>query len=326
MTIALYPDVVLQNDLSPAHGGSTVDELAEDIYNATKGWGANKQKVIDALATQNSHTRYYMAIRYEELYGKSLQETMKKEFSGDLGASLEFLALPAHKAECAMIRKACKGIGAQVNVVWSILCGRTNAEIDLLKKTYFQMYDKDLGKLLASELHGDMERIVFNCLQGAEEVYNPQFHTADKAMEDAELIHSKGQGKFWGTDEKGIFKVLCAAPPQHLENINRVYADKYGYTITKAMEKELGGLLEKQVKRATMFMIGMKLKPYETAAALVKEYVDTSRHRAPCPIPHPRVPLTFSQSVCRIRDGRATLELLFDSLSECHGGSDGCAH
>jgi hypothetical protein len=268
---ALYPSVVMAQSLSPDHGGSKVDELCEAIHDATKGWGANKQKVIDAIATQDATTRYYMSIRYPELYeGQTLHKLMKKEFSGDFGTCLEFLSLPSHEAECAMIRKATKGIGASVNVVWSICVGRTNEEIELLKKTYFKMYDKDLGKLLASELHGNMERLIFNCLQAGEEPYDPQFHTMDRATEEAEIIHEKGQGKFWGTDEKGIYKILCKAPPEHVKNINQIYSDKYGYTLLKAMEKELGGMLEGQVRKATLHLIGMKLKPYETMAALVK--------------------------------------------------------
>jgi hypothetical protein len=97
-------------------------------------------------------------LRYKELQGKDLEELMKKEFSGDFGLAMRFLALPLNEAECLMIKKATDGIGASVNIVWSTLCGRTNDEIELIKKTYYRKYDKDLGKLLAKELHGDMER------------------------------------------------------------------------------------------------------------------------------------------------------------------------
>jgi annexin A13 len=220
MTVTLYPDIVRQNDLAPDHAGSEVDEICERIHDATKGWGANKQKVIDALATQDATRRTQISVRYKELYDKELVAVMKKEFSGPFGTAMEFLALPPDKAECSMIRKATKGIGASASVIWSILLGRTNEEVDRIKKTYFQMYTKDLGKVLASELHGQMERIVFNALQGAEEVYDPQFHTTDKAIEDAEIIHAKGQGR-WGTDERGIFKILCASPKEHIENISK---------------------------------------------------------------------------------------------------------
>ena len=139
------------------------ENVCQTIYEATKGWGANKQKVIDALATKDAVERYKLALRYKELQNMDLAELMKKEFSGDFGNTMVFLAMPLHEAECAMIKKACAGIGAAANVIWSICCGRTNEEMELLKKTYFKLYTKDLGKLLASELHGDMERYVLIC-------------------------------------------------------------------------------------------------------------------------------------------------------------------
>jgi len=194
-----------------------------------------------------------MAIRYKELYGKELQEVMKKEFGGDLGLALRWLAMPADQAEAKMIKEAAKGIGSQVNIIWSIMVARTNEEMERLKKTYFDMYTKgelgqrsaycavpnacrwfsffftdtiesffpllDLGKLMAHELTGDMERLIFTCMQASEEVYDPQFHTADKALEDAETIHKMGQGR-WGTNERGIFKIVCASPKEHLENVS----------------------------------------------------------------------------------------------------------
>lgn len=175
--------------------------------------------MIDALATKDQEKRYYIAIRYKELYGKDLIDVMKKEFSGDFGEALQFLALPSHQAECRMIKLATKGIGSSVNIIWSILLGRTNDEIDRLKKTYFSMYSKDLGKLLASELHGTMERLIFTAMQGHEEAYDPQYHTLEKAKEDADIIHSKGAGR-WGTEERGIFKIISLSPKEHLENIS----------------------------------------------------------------------------------------------------------
>jgi hypothetical protein len=39
MSIALYPKVVQDNDLSPDHGGHDVDDLCQQIHDATKGWG-----------------------------------------------------------------------------------------------------------------------------------------------------------------------------------------------------------------------------------------------------------------------------------------------
>jgi len=267
----------MANNLSPDAYGSEIDEICEEIEDATKGLGANRQRVIDALATQDPTRRAMISARYMEMYSddhrrfRHMADLMTKEFSGDFGTALEFLALPPHKAECKMIRKATKGIGASVNIVWSIICGRTNEEMEMLKKTYFQMYEKDLGKLMASELHGNMERLIFNCMQAGEEKFDPQYHTPGKARDDADIIHAKGQGKFFGTDEKGIFKVIVSAPPEHLVNINQEYANKYGYTLWKALEKELNGIGEKNLRQATLYEIGMKLNPHETMSRLIDQ-------------------------------------------------------
>ena len=48
--------------------------------------------------------------------------------------------------------------------------------------------------------------------------------------------------------------------------VNLVYADKYGYSLEKAMEKEFTG----KAKDGLIFTIGMKLKPFPTIANLIK--------------------------------------------------------
>jgi len=267
MTIDLYPELVRREDLSPDEGfGHDIDVDCETIQEATKGWGANAKKVIDCVANKDANERWKLSRRYKELYGKSLDELIKKEFKGDFKFGMTCLAMPLDEAECYMIKKATDGIGANAHVVYSILCGRTNDEINRIKKNYYKLYTKDLGKLMAKELMGDMERLIFNALQGGEEVYDPQYHTKDKAKEDAEIIFKKGQGKWFGTDERAIFKILCASPPEHIQNISEAYADKFGYTLLKAMEKELSG----NAREGAVFLVGMKMKPFETIAQLIK--------------------------------------------------------
>jgi hypothetical protein len=265
MTINIYPEIVHENDLTPDAFGPEIDEYCQEIHDACKGWGASVPKAIQGLA-KDATTRHKISLRYKEMFHKDLSEVMKKEFSGDFGVAMKFSALPAPEAEAAMLRRATSGIGASVDIIYSITCGRTNSELEMLKKAYFKKYTKDLNQVIASELGGDNEKLMLNALQASEEEYDPQFHTRDKAIEDAECLHASGQGRFFGTNEKNIFKIICASPPKHLETVNRVYADKYGYTLEKAMEKELGGM----AKQGLLFTLGMKLRPYETIARLIK--------------------------------------------------------
>ena len=101
--------------------------------------------------------------------------------------------------------------------------------------------------------------------KAAAEEYDPDYHTKEKAVEDAEDFYKAGQGR-WGTNENQFFKVVALAPRKHLKLINEVYADKYGYTLAKAMEKELSG----KATKAAIFTCNMRLKPYEAISHLMK--------------------------------------------------------
>jgi len=260
----LYPKIVFDDTIVPDF--EEVDDDCDAIEAACKGWGTNESGLIDALGSLNPENRVKTYYRYEELKGKNLAKLIKSELSGDFKTAMELFACPADIAECKMIKHACSGMGTKEHILYPIILGRTNAEIDQLKKMYFKLYEDDLGQKIAGEVSGGFERLLFNALQGIEEEYDSEFHTEEKAEADAEVFYEAGQGS-WGTDESELFKVLCASPPEHLNAINEKYIEKYGYTLWKAVEKEMSGTLQD----ATLYLIGFKTKPAEEAARIIKK-------------------------------------------------------
>lgn len=86
--------------------------------------------------------RAEVAASYEETHGKNLKDVMKSETGkGDFGTALQFLACPSDEAECEMIKKACKGVGTDELLLYPIICGRNNTEIDMLKKKFYKVRD-----------------------------------------------------------------------------------------------------------------------------------------------------------------------------------------
>merc|ERR1719330_535764 len=73
--------------------------------------------------------------------------------------------------------------------------------------------------------------------------------------------------RYFGTDEATMAKIIVMSPPKYLKMLNSIYCDKYGYTLMKAFEKELN----KRGGDAAKFLVGMKLKPYDTIATLIKK-------------------------------------------------------
>merc|ERR1739844_476707 len=100
-----------------------------------------------------------------------------------------------------------------------ILCGRSNEDMELLKKTYYKEYTDDLVARMSGEIGGDMKTILMSTVQvscikdgmqicinsykiykidlryyisykAAEEEFDPDYHTEDKAKEDAEELYN----------------------------------------------------------------------------------------------------------------------------------------
>jgi annexin A7/11 len=168
------------------------------------------------MGSQSPETRCKVHLRYKEMFDKDLADLMRSEAGKRaFGQALQLLAVDPVMAECMMIKMACKGMGTKELLLFTILCGRTNKEILLLKKKFFDMYSEDLGRVLDSELGGGLETLVFSALQASQEEYDAGVHTEDKMKADCKTLNNQGLGTF-GTNEAGLFKIICAAPPKYL--------------------------------------------------------------------------------------------------------------
>ena len=264
-SINLYPPSVHTAVLGDPNYYPEIDTYVETIREATMGLGTDEDALITTLGSRDIHERYLIAFRYKETYGQELKELMRKETSGNFGVLIKLLALPIPEAEAKIINMATKGLGTNEKLLWSVICGRSNEEIEILKKTYFQKYNKDLSLLVSSELSGVLKKLHLACLQGLEETFDATYHNISKAEEDADAFHAAGEGK-WGTDEAALIDIICKAPPKYLQMIDDAYVAKHNHNLERALEKELSG----KGKKATIYHLNMKLKPYETAAEHIK--------------------------------------------------------
>jgi annexin A13 len=222
----------------------------------------DENTLIRELGDEPADMRVKLYYCYKEKYGKDLQQVMKSELgSNDLGTTLQLLSLPLDMAEAFMIKNAMKGVGTKERLLYPILCGRENDEIVKLKATYFSMFSEDMSIELAGELGGDFLRMISLCLQGLEKEYDTDYFTDEKAEADADAFHKAADGRF-GTDEDSLFKIIGESPEQHLEKVNQIYDQKHGLTLIGSLNSEIGG----DAGRAARYAVGMKLKPYVTAA------------------------------------------------------------
>ena len=113
---SLYP-VGLSSSSPPvvtADLQGSVDEALEMVHKATKGFGTDEKKLIQALASQNPTSRYHMATRYPQVYGGKKETSLVELIDSECGdrreyaVALKWLAMAPHQAEAAMIEMGTK--------------------------------------------------------------------------------------------------------------------------------------------------------------------------------------------------------------------------
>lgn len=113
------------------------------------------------MGTVTPEQRCYLGMKYKEMFDKDLKDVMRSECGRkDLGSALQLLSLSPDAMDVELLRKACKGIGTNERLLQTIICGRSNKDMEILKKKFFEMYTKDLGGYMSSELGGSMEDLV----------------------------------------------------------------------------------------------------------------------------------------------------------------------
>lgn len=266
-----YPDIVweVERGEEPDIGG--LEEACEEIHEAMEGWGTDENTLTQVLGSKTAEERYIISKQYPELFEESLYDQIDDETGGDYGRAMKLLALDPVQCEARMVYNAMKGLGAREKHLIPLIVARSNYDMTLLKRAYYEMYEEDMVIALSENLDDDFEKLITMCAQGIEDNYDPEeVHTEDKIMEDVDAFYEAGQGS-WGTDDSVFFKLLVDSPSEHLQAMNMAYVEKYGYSITKAVEKETGG----DTEDALLFLVGIKLE-HKTAQTMAKEIKSTT--------------------------------------------------
>ena len=169
-SVNLYPDVTYTGQYAPDSFGPEVDNVCTEIHAATNGPGTNEtyvfnfaatwgfkifrtmmlsrfyflckyytnRRLLKALGGCNGEMRSKVPDRFFQMYHKDLLSLMKSE-CGSRGfcTAVQYLAVDPVHAECLMIEDACKGFGTNELFLFSIICGRSNQDIELLKVRIF---------------------------------------------------------------------------------------------------------------------------------------------------------------------------------------------
>ncbi|WKY00018.1 hypothetical protein Q1695_014697 [Nippostrongylus brasiliensis] len=214
------------------------DRAAEALERAMRGFGTDKQKVIDILVRCNNAQRQMIRTPYKVRYGKDIETELRRELSGDLEDVIVALMQTPTKRDVLDLQKAVKGFGTNERVLIEILTTRTNDEIRAIRNTFFTTFDKSLEDAVWSDTSGDFRRLLVVLIQGNRDEYSAAQY-AKAAQEAQQLLRSSDRKS--GVDRFDAYKILATHSPIHLLHMFSEYENMAGHSIEKAIERDFSG-------------------------------------------------------------------------------------
>ncbi|XP_031564848.1 uncharacterized protein LOC116300181 [Actinia tenebrosa] len=223
----------------PAKGKK--DDETSQLYKAVQA--EDKKKIQDIVlrhATEKPKLKK-LSDDYKKQHHQHLLEVLESNIDKDLLEAIAGLLLPPSQADARTLHSAMKGVGTNEAVLIEILCSRSNAEIQNIKKDYKKQYGKSLEEDVKSETSGDFEKLLVALLQGQRD--ESKSVNDDQAHKDAETLIEAGI-KTWGTDEDKFIEIFTTRSIPQLQAMLPEYNKWAKCDIEESITSEMDGDLQ----------------------------------------------------------------------------------
>ncbi|CAO1628847.1 unnamed protein product [Parajaminaea phylloscopi] len=222
---------------SPPPPGFPAAQVVEAIRKATKGFGTDEKKLIEALAPLDAWQMNAVYHTFKSSTGKDLLSELESETSGWFEAALRAKVLGPVGYDVWLVNRAVRGAGTHEDILNEVLLLRTNAEIYALKQAYRARYNKDMERVVQDDLSFKTKRLFTMALQGnrAEDWF-----PVDPGLVQHDVKELKSAARGAGTDEIKICGILTQRSTPHLRAIAHSYGSSVG-SLSKMVSTEFSG-------------------------------------------------------------------------------------
>jgi len=212
------------------------------IHDAIEGLGTNDEQLIEVLVTRHPDHLKKVVEFFHKQYGKSVEEWIAGDTSGDYkeyllalaGANRDSNAAPVTeekaKEDAQKLFRAGEGtIGTDEKVFIQVFAKRSWKHIRKVADEYAKLFSHSLHTALEKEFNGD----IFHALKWTLEfVENRQAFFAKR-------IHQSFSGL--GTKDKALVRIVISRAHVDLYEIAESYTTIFGKSLKEALHSELSG-------------------------------------------------------------------------------------
>jgi hypothetical protein len=180
---------------------------ADALRKAMKGFGTDEKTLIQVLAPMGPLEIASVKHAFQQGHKRDLLKDVHSETSSYFREGLEAVIRGPLEQDCFTLREALSGMGTKEAMLDEVLLGRTNADINAIKRHYQHMYKRSLESDLKSDLSGKTERL-YDMVVAARRTeesapINPQ--QIDQNVNDL----YKATESQMGTDELQVCAIIC---------------------------------------------------------------------------------------------------------------------
>ncbi|KAK3526073.1 hypothetical protein QTP70_014662 [Hemibagrus guttatus] len=234
--------------------GFNANSDAEALYNAMKGFGSDKEVILDLITSRSNAQRQEICTAYKSLYGKDLIADLKYELTGKFERLVVSLMRPPAYHDAKEIKDAIKGAGTNERCLIEILASRTNEQIHSMVAAYKDAYNRDMEEDIVGDTSGHFKKMLVALLQERKNVIKCPLEKGardedgvvyeDLIEEDAQHLYSAGEEQ-WGTDEAIFIMLLGNRSAAHLQLVFDKYQELTEKSIEDSIKSELSGDFER---------------------------------------------------------------------------------
>jgi len=225
--------------------GVLMDPVTYDaklLHQAMKGLGTKDEQLTEVLVCRHPNHLKKVSKRFAELYGKSLNEWITKDTSGDYCKFLLALASGEREDNAAHVIQA--KVDADVHALFTAGEGRAGTDekifievfakrswkhIRKVAEQYSQVHSHSLQTAIKKEFSGDIERALYWALEFYE--HRPAFF--------AKRLYNSMVGL--GTRDVDLVRIVATRREADLYEIAQEYLKIYNKTLKEAFDSETSG-------------------------------------------------------------------------------------
>jgi len=214
----------------------------EAIRKAMKGFGTDEKALISILAKKDPIQIGTIRAQYDQRLMRNLVQDLEKETSGYFARGLVEIARGPLVSDCYNLMEAMKGLGTKEVILDDILVGRSNADINIIKQKYQELFQRSLQKDLKGDLSAGTEQMYDMIISArrAEDSHPVIPQEIDQAVTQLQA----SLGGFASKNAAQVCQILTSKNDAQLRAIAQSYQQRFHKSLDSVLKSSFSGHME----------------------------------------------------------------------------------